>query len=75
MIRKFYKCIWRKTNEILKEKTIELIKENNYKKALDILIDLSETNNDIEDKKETGISWEEYRDFIIDNVPYSVFGM
>lgn len=63
------------TNEILKEKIIELIKENNYKKALDILIDLSETNNDIEDKKETGISWEEYRDFIIDNVPYSVFGM
>ena len=63
------------TNEILKEKTIELIKENNYKKALDILIDLSETNNDIEDEKETEISWEEYRDFIMDNVPYSVFGM
>lgn len=63
------------TNEILKEKAIELIKENNYKKALDILIDLSETNNDIEDEKETEISWEEYRDFIIENVPYSVFGM
>lgn len=63
------------TNEILKEKAIELIKENNYKKALDILIDLSETNNDIEDEEETEISWEEYRDFIIENVPYSVFGM
>lgn len=63
------------TNEILKEKAIELIKENNYKKALDILIDLSETNNDIEDEEETEISWEEYRDYIIENVPYSVFGM